>query len=50
MRLTNRKLNSIGSGLHECFDRFFEILDSLEKPSLIEESMIDGDIKTAIGL
>jgi hypothetical protein len=49
-RLADRELDRIGRGGNESFDARPEILDSGEKATLIEESVVDGDIEAAVGL
>src|SRR5687768_9276920 len=50
VRLADGELNGVGRGLHEGFDRFFEILDALQEAAFVEKSVVHGDIKAAVGL
>jgi hypothetical protein len=50
MRLADGELNGVGCGLHKDFDRLFEIFDALQEAAFVEKSVVDRDIKAAIGL
>ena len=45
-----RKLNRVGSGLDDSFDRFADVLDAPQEGAFVKESVVDGDVETlAVG-
>jgi hypothetical protein len=47
--LTDRQLDGVGGGFHEHPHGAGKVFDAGKKAILVEKSMIDGDVETAIG-
>jgi hypothetical protein len=50
MRLADSELDCVRRSFDECANGSFKIFNPLEKTAFVKKSVIDGDIKTAIGL
>ena len=47
--LTHGELNGIGPRLHDGLHGLSHVFDAGQKPGLVEETVINGDVETAVG-